>query len=91
MYEISAMVLGIYPEADGFECVRIAPVLPPENFSAKGRIPLPEGYIDVTITRKGGEMSLDIRASREMALSVKLPGGEWENVTAKEYSSAEEA
>ncbi len=85
MYEISAMVLGVYPLCDGFERVRIAPVLPPEGFEAKGRIPVPEGYIDVEVERRGGEMSLSVRASREMALSVKLPGGAWENLYTCEY------
>jgi hypothetical protein len=46
---------------------------------------VPGGYIDVSVSRKEGEMSLSVRASREMALSVKLPGGEWENVYASEY------
>jgi hypothetical protein len=91
MYEISAMILGVYPEEDGFEKVRISPVLLPDGFSAEGRVPVPGGYIDVSVSESGGRTSLLVRASREMALSVKLPGGEWENVTAKEYSSAEEA
>ena len=85
MYEISAMILGVYPEEDGFRRVRISPVLPPEGFSGEGRVPVPGGYIDVSVSRKEGKMSLSVRASREMALSVKLPGGEWENVYASEY------
>ena len=91
MYEISAMILGVYPEEDGFEKVRISPVLLPDGFSAEGRVPVPGGYIDVSVSESGGRTSLLVRASREMALSVKLPGGEWENVTAKEYCSAKEA
>lgn len=85
MYEISAMILGVYPEEDGFTKVRVAPVLPPEGFSGEGRVPVPGGYIDVCVSRKDGEMNLSVRAPREMALSVKLPGGEWENVHTSEY------
>jgi len=90
MYEISAMVLGVYPDADGFEMVRVAPVLLPEGFRASGRVPVPNGYIDVEISKNGGKMSLSVRASRKMALCVKLPGGELENVYASEYLAEKE-
>ena len=91
MYEISAMVLGVYPAEDGFRKVRVAPVNLPEGFSAEGRVPVPGGYIDVKVAREnGGKMSLAIKASREMLLCVKLPEGEWENVYASEYSVEKE-
>ena len=85
MYEISAMILGVYPDADGFASVRVAPVLPPHGFCAEGRVPVPGGYVDVYVSRKDGKMSLAVRASRKMPLSVKLPEGEWKNVYASEY------
>ena len=91
MYEISAMVLGVYPVADGFEAVRVAPVLLPEGFRAKGRVPVPNGYIDVEVEREGGKTSLSVHASREMAMEIKLPGRECESVYAREYSFGTEA
>jgi hypothetical protein len=85
MYEISAMVLGVYPVADGFAKVKIAPVILPEGFCASGRVPIPEGYIDVDVSRKGGKMSLCMHASREIALEIKLPGKESEFVYGSEH------
>jgi len=85
MYEISAMVLGVYPAEDGFEKTRIAPVLVPDGFCAKGRVPVPSGYIDVEVWRRGREMSLGVKASRKMRLEIKLPGGACESVFADEY------
>jgi hypothetical protein len=89
MYEISAMVLGVYPAEDGFAKVSVAPVLPPEGFRAKGRVPVPKGYIDIELERKCGEISLAVRASREMNLSVKLPGGKNKDLLAHEYFAKE--
>ena len=85
MYEISAAVLGVYPEEDGFAKTRISPVLPPEGFRAKGRVPVPGGYIDVEIARENGEMSVFAKASRKMSLCVKLPFAACENVFTDEY------
>ncbi|MBQ8447700.1 MAG: hypothetical protein IJX27_02065 [Clostridia bacterium] len=86
MYEISAAVLGVYPAEDGFAKVRISPVRVPEGFCAEGRVPVPDGYVDIKVERNCGKMSIFVRASREMALCVKLPFGECENVYAREYS-----
>ncbi len=85
MYEISAMVLGVYPAADGFAKVKIAPVSVPEGFEASGRVPIPEGYIDIAVSRKCGKMRLSVNASRELFFEIKLPGYSTEEVTAKEY------
>lgn len=85
MYEISAMVLGVYPAEDGFAKTRIAPAAVPEGFCAKGRVPVPAGYIDVEVARRGGKMSLAVRASHELEMEVKLPGLDAEKVSAKEY------
>ncbi|MBQ8404376.1 MAG: hypothetical protein IJX55_08150 [Clostridia bacterium] len=85
MYEISAMVLGVYPAADGFAKVKIAPVSVPEGFRASGRVPIPEGYIDVAVSRKGGKMSLSVSASRELEMEIVLPKSERVEVRAAEY------
>jgi hypothetical protein len=90
MYEISAMLLGVYPGEDGFEAVRVAPVLLPEGFSVSGRVPIPNGYIDVCVSRNGEKMNLYVSASREMEICIKLPGGEWKNVRTREYSACAE-
>ncbi|MBQ7291961.1 MAG: hypothetical protein IJW76_09640 [Clostridia bacterium] len=85
MYEISAMVLGVYPTEDGFAKARIAPVSVPEGFRASGRVPIPEGYIDVAVSRVGEKMSLSVNASREIELEIKLPGYEAEKAYTKKY------
>jgi hypothetical protein len=50
---------------------------------------VPKGYIDIELERKGGEISLAVRASRKMNLSVKLPGGKNKDLLAHEYFAKE--
>lgn len=90
MYEISAMVMGVYPVEDGFAKVRVAPVLPPKDFYAKGRVPVPRGYIDVEAARKGGKISVSVKASHKMAMEIKLPGCESIGVFTDEYFASAE-
>ena len=90
MYEISAMVMGVYPVEDGFAKVRVAPVLPPQDFYAKGRVPVPRGYIDVEAARKGGKISVSVKASHKMAMEIKLPGCESISEFTDEYFASAE-
>ena len=85
MYEISAMVFGVYPAEDGFERVRIAPVTLPDGFRGRCRVPVPRGYIDVEAERCGKEMKLSVKASRKMAMEIKLPGCEPVSVFDNQY------
>lgn len=86
-YEISAMVLGVYPLADGFGKVRIAPVTLPDGFFADGRVPIPDGYIDVSVKRENGAQKLSVSASRELDMEIRVPGRESVRVCGKEYET----
>ena len=85
MYEISAMVLGVYPAENGFSKVRIIPVLPPDDFSAKGRVPIPSGFIDVFVERAGDRFLLEVSASRELDMEICLPCGYSEEIFTSSY------
>lgn len=74
MYEISAMVLGVYPIEDGFSNVRIAPSLVPDGFEAKGRVPIPSGYIDVSVSRNNGKFNVSVEASCKLQMEILLLG-----------------
>jgi len=77
MYEMSAMILGVYPTGDGFEKIRVKPVT--LNLKeASGRVPTPFGYIDVAWKLTGNEMELSVTSSKNIEMELVLPGGKRE-------------
>jgi len=88
MYEMSAVLLGVYPTEDGFESVRIKPHtigLP----CAKGRVPTPYGYIDVEWKCENGKTELKAVSSREINMEIVLPSGKSIYVTADKAELAD--
>lgn len=77
MYEMSAMLLGVYPMGDGFEKVRIKPVTLGLT-EASGRVPTPFGYIDVAWKMTGETMTLSVTASRKIEMEIILPSAKQE-------------
>ena len=78
-YEFSAMVLGVYPTADGYKSVRIKPIVDCYDLDwAKGTVPTPMGIISVAWEKKDGELTLDITLPEgaDMACEVILPDGQ---------------
>ncbi len=76
-YELSAMVLGVYPTIDGFETVRIKPevnALPID--SAKGTVPTPLGNVSVDWKKENGRFTLAVSLPQGMSAKVILPNGE---------------
>jgi hypothetical protein len=64
-YGLLATVLGIRPAAPGFRRVRVAPHLGPLRH-AEGRVPHPDGHIDVELVRHGTD---------GLTATVTLPAG----------------
>ncbi len=78
-YEFSAMVLGVYPTANGYKSVRIKPNVNCYDLDwAKGTVPTPNGVISVAWEKKDDELILDITlpAGSEMVCEVILPDGQ---------------
>ena len=78
-YEFSAMVLGVYPTADGYKSVRIKPIVDCYKLDwAKGTVPTPMGIISVAWEKRDGELILDITLPEDadMACEVILPDGQ---------------
>ncbi len=79
IYEFSAMVLGVYPTADGYKSVRIRPNVDCYDLDwAKGTIPTPHGIISVSWKKQDGELTLDVAIpeSTEMTFEIILPDGQ---------------
>ncbi len=79
IYEFSAMVLGVYPTADGYKSVRIRPNVDCYGLDwAKGTVPTPHGIISVSWKKQDGELTLDVAIpeNTEMAFEVILPDGQ---------------
>lgn len=78
-YEFSAMVLGVYPTADGYSSLRIRPLVDCFDISwAKGTVPTPKGILSVEWEKKEGRLYLQVTLSEELTHSkceVVLPDG----------------
>ena len=72
IYEFSAMMLGVFPEKDGFLKVRIKPLYMGVE-SAGGRVPMPGGYIDVSRVYKNGKFELNVASSKKIDVQIILP------------------
>ncbi len=88
MYEMSAMILGITPAENGFKKVRIKPCEMGLTH-ANGRVPIPNGYIDVSWKREGERFTLDINASTAVAMDIILPSGKALTVETNKFSISE--
>lgn len=77
IYEMSAMVLGVYPDSNGYKSVRIKPVFDSIDW-AKGTVPTPYGVISVEWKKQDGKIVLDIETPQnaDMPMTVILPGAE---------------
>ena len=83
-YEFSAMVLGVYPTADGYKSVRIKPNVDCYGLDwAKGTVPTPMGVISVAWEKKDGQVTLDVTlpAGADMDCQVILPDGQTASLT----------
>ena len=77
-YEFSAMVLGVYPTANGYKSVRIKPIVDCFDLTwAKGTVPTPHGTISVAWEKADGRLTLDVTLPEgtDMACEVILPDG----------------
>ena len=84
-YEFSAMVLGVYPTSDGYESVRIKPVVDCYDLTwAKGTVPTPRGIIAVSWEKKDDVLTLNVALPEgtRMDCEVVLPDGTVTNQTA---------
>ena len=67
-YELSAMVLGVNPAANGFRLLRLTPhMFAFDTPDASGSVPTPFGTVNISLSR-------DL-ASRSFSLNAALPGG----------------
>ena len=77
-YEFSAMVLGVYPTADGYKSVRIKPYVDGLGLTwAKGTIPTPQGIITVAWEKQGDELTVNVTLpeNSDMSVTLELPDG----------------
>lgn len=75
-YELSAMVLGVYPTADGFGKARIKPDV--KNLpidSAKGTVPTPFGNVSVEWRKNEKSFALKVCVPEGVTADVILPDG----------------
>ena len=79
VYEFSEMVLGVYPTADGYKSVRIAPCIDHLGLTrAKGKIPTPYGVISVSWEITDGKFTVEVTLPEgsPMDVTLELPDGE---------------
>ncbi|MBQ8310520.1 MAG: hypothetical protein IJX80_05850 [Clostridia bacterium] len=77
-YELSAMVLGVYPTADGYASVRIKPDFRTHDLMwARGTVPTPHGVITVAWERQDNTVTLSVTLpTDDIYAEIQLPGGE---------------
>ena len=78
-YEFSAMVLGVYPTADGYKSVRIKPNVDCFGLDwARGTVPTPYGVITVDWEKEDGHLTLEVTLPKnaDMTCEVILPNGD---------------
>ncbi len=84
MYEMSAQILGVKALDNGFKKVQIKPYTLGLSY-AKGRVPTPYGYIDVSWIDKNGKFTLEVNSSESVEMEITLPDGKSETVHTKQY------
>lgn len=78
IYELSEMILGVYPSADGFRRVTIKPCVDVLDLeTASGTVPTPFGLISVSWKKQDGRLLLDVSIpdSAQMEVTVIMPDG----------------
>ena len=85
IYELSSVILGVYPTEAGYRSVTVKPyIYHPGISSASGKVPTPYGEIAVSWKVEDDSFTMDIsmpQGSLDFAkLTVVLPGGETVNV-----------
>jgi hypothetical protein len=88
-YELSAIVLGIYPTSDGYDTVRIKPNASTLEIDwAKGAVSTPLGEIAVDWKKENGIFSLKVSLPEGVTATIELPSGKTFEMTstAEEFS-----
>ena len=88
-YELSAMVLGIYPTSDGYDTVRIKPDAGTLDIDwAKGSVSTPLGEIAVDWKKENGSFNLKVTLPESVTAAIELPSGKTFEMTstAEEFS-----
>ncbi len=78
IYELSAMVLGVFPTGDGYRQVRIRPYVDGLGLTwARGTVPTPQGVLSVAWERADGKLTLTVTrpAGADMDITVIMPDG----------------
>jgi len=88
MYEMSAVILGVKPADNGFKRVSIKPHTLGLSH-AEGRVPIPNGYIDVSWKCEDGKFTLDINSNRTVTMDIILPSGKALTVETNNISISE--
>lgn len=88
-FEMSAMVLGVNALEDGFKKVKIRPVMLTLTY-AKGRVPTPYGYIDVSWRKENGGFYLDVKSNQPVEMEIVTPHGTTKSVVADIFTICEE-
>ncbi len=78
MYEFSAILMGVYPTADGYERVRIKPEIHILDCNAvSGTVPTPKGTIGVEWKKQDGKFTLQVTLpDTEIEAEIILPNGQ---------------
>lgn len=84
-YEFSAKVLGVCPAENGFKRVKIQPTTLGLSY-AKGRVPTPFGFIDVSWWFEGEKFRLNIASNEAAEMEIVCPSGEKYCGLFKEFS-----
>ena len=88
-YELSAMVLGVYPTSDGYDTLRIRPYIHDLGLTyAKGTVPTRHGTVSVDWQIADGEFTLHVTLPKGALLdaTVCLPDGTQTKMTKAEDS-----
>lgn len=83
IYELSAMILGVKPDADGWESVIIKPYTA-DLENAEGIVPTPRGPISISWKKEKNKLIFDIHVPSGISTTVVLNDGE-----AYRYQSSE--
>ena len=75
IYEFSAMILGVKPNADGWESVIIKPYTA-DLENAQGTVPTPRGPISVSWQKEKSKLILNCHVPRGISTTVVLDTGE---------------
>lgn len=77
IYEFTEMMLGVYPEKDGFKSIRIKPTFNGAEW-ARGTVPTPYGTVAVSWEKTDGKTVLDVKLPEngDISATIIVPGKE---------------